>query len=79
MHPKRIKRLKNQTKQIEKDILYEKPWYIRGGVGGKYLPSNSLLQSTPEFESASKANTIITQEHMPTIDNMIKLRVLVEG
>ena len=47
-------------------------------MGGKYLPSNSLLQSTPEFESASKANTIITQEHTSTIENIIKLHVLGE-
>ena len=49
---------------------------MRWGAGGKYLPSYSLIQSTPEFESASKANTIITQQHTSTIDNMIKIRVL---
>ena len=49
---------------------------MRGGVGGKYLPYNSLLQLTPKFESASKTNPIITQEHTSTIENMIKLRVL---
>ena len=51
---------------------------MRGGKGGKDLPSNSLLQSTPIFESVFKANPIITQEHTSTIENMIKLRVLGE-
>ena len=51
---------------------------MRGGSGGKDIPSDSLLQSTPEFESASKAKSIITQKHMSTIENMIKLRVLGE-
>ena len=51
---------------------------MRGGAVGKDIPSNSLLQSTPKFESASKANPIITQEHTSTIENMIKLRVLGE-
>ena len=31
-----------------------------------------------EFESASKSNPIITQEHTSTIENIIKLRVLGE-
>ena len=41
-------------------------------------PYDSLLQSPPEFESESKANPIITQEHTSTIENMIKLCVLGE-
>ena len=52
---------------------------MRGRVGGKDLTSNSLLQSTPGFESASKAKPIITQEHTSTIENRIKLRVLGEN
>ena len=63
---------------MEKDILSKKPWYMKGGAVGKDLPSDYLIQSTPEFESASKAKPTITQEHTPTIDNMIKLRVLGE-
>ena len=51
---------------------------MRGGAGGKYIPSNYLLQYTPESELASKAKTIINQEHTSTIENMIKLRVLGE-
>ena len=51
---------------------------MRGGVGGKDLSSNSLLQSTPTFESASKSKPIINQEHTFIIENMIKLHVLGE-
>ena len=51
---------------------------MRGGAGGKNLPSDSLLQSTPEFKSASKSKPVITQEHTSTVENMIKLRVLGE-
>ena len=51
---------------------------MRRGAGAKYIPSNSVLQYTPEFESASKSNPIITQEHTSTIENMIKLCVLGE-
>ena len=52
---------------------------MREGAGGKYCPSDSLLQSTPGFESESNAKPIITQEHTSTIKNMIKLLVLGEG
>ena len=51
---------------------------MRGGASGKDLPYDSLLQSTPEIEMASKANPIITQEHTSTIENMIKTIVLGE-
>ena len=51
---------------------------MRGGTGGKGLPSNSLLQATPEFELASKAKPIITQENMSTVENIIKLCILRE-
>ena len=51
---------------------------MRSGAGVKSLPYNFLLQSTPELESTAKAKPIITQEHMSTIDNMIKLLVLGE-
>ena len=51
---------------------------MRGGAGGKDLPSDSLIQSTAELELASKVKAIITQERMSNIENMIKLRVLGE-
>ena len=51
---------------------------MRGAAGGKDLSSDSLLQYTPNFESVSKANRIITHEHTTTIENMIKLCVLGE-
>ena len=51
---------------------------MRGGAGRKDLSSDSLLQSTPTFELASKAKRIINQEHTSTIENMIKIRVLRE-
>ena len=49
---------------------------MSGGAGEKDLSSNSLLESTPAFELASRAKPIINQEHTSTIDNIIKLRVL---
>ena len=51
---------------------------MRGGAGWKNLPSNSLLQFTPEFELVFEAKAIITQEHMSTIKKVAKLRVLGE-
>ena len=44
-------------------------------AGGKDIPSNSLLQSAPEFELSSKAKPIINREHTSAIENMNKLRV----
>ena len=59
-------------------MLSENPWYMRWGESGKDIPSYYLLKYTPKSELASKAEPIINQEHTSTIENMIKLSVLVK-
>jgi len=67
-----------QIKELEKDMLAEKPWQMLGETSAKKRPENSLLESTPEFEFATKQAPIITQEHTESIEEMIKKRILAE-
>ena len=66
------------TEQLEKEMLAEKPWQMTGETGSKSRPVNSLLESTPEFEVASKLAPAITVEHTANIEEVIKKRILAE-
>jgi len=71
-------KLLKQTTELEKEMLAEKPWQMKGETQGKARPMNSLLESTPEFETATKAAPIITVQHTIDIEETIKRRILSE-
>lgn len=71
-------KLEAQILQLEKDMLAEKPWQMKGETTSSDRPVNSLLESTPEFEIATKMAPVVTVEHTASIEEMIKKRVLEE-
>jgi U3 small nucleolar RNA-associated protein MPP10 len=66
------------TEQLERDMLAEKPWQMKGETGSSARPVNSLLESTPEFEVATKVNPIITVAHTANLEEIIKQRIMAE-
>ena len=66
------------TEQLERDMLAEKPWQMKGETGSSARPVNSLLMSTPEFEVATKLNPIITVAHTANLEEIIKQRIIAE-
>ncbi|KAL3915006.1 MAG: hypothetical protein SGILL_005847 [Bacillariaceae sp.] len=75
---KHEEKLRQQTEELEKEMLAEKPWQMTGESKGTSRPVNSLLDATPEFEMASKQAPIITVEHTMNLEDVIKKRVLAE-
>ncbi len=75
---KSASKLETQIQQLEKDMLAEKPWQMKGETTSSDRPVNSLLDSTPEFEIATKMAPVVTVEHTANIEEMIKKRVLEE-
>jgi U3 small nucleolar RNA-associated protein MPP10 len=71
-------KLEEQTKQLESEVLAEKPWAMRGETSATARPLNSLLEATPQFEVSSKVAPIVTQEHSESIEAVIKQRILAE-
>jgi U3 small nucleolar RNA-associated protein MPP10 len=67
-----------QTEQLERELLAEKPWQMKGETGSTSRPLNSLLDTTPEFEVASKMAPIITVERTANLEEIIKKRILAE-
>ena len=77
-YSKRNKKLEERTKELEKDLLAEKPWHMIGETKSTQRPTNSLLEVTPTFEVATKLAPIITVDHTISIEEMIKRRILAE-
>lgn len=77
-HAKQMQKLKEQTLSIEKDMMSEKPWKMLGEAKGTDRATDSLLESTPEFEVAFKPPPILTPEHAANIEEMIKKRIIDE-
>jgi U3 small nucleolar RNA-associated protein MPP10 len=77
-HGKQAEKLRLQTEELEKELLAEKPWRMTGETKSTSRPKNSLLESTPEFEMASKQAPTITVEHTANLEEVIKKRILAE-
>lgn len=75
---KQMEKLLVQTAQLEQEMLAEKPWQMKGETGSSSRPVDSLLESTPEFEVATKMSPTITVEHTADLEETIKKRVLAE-
>lgn len=75
---KRTDRLLQQTDELEQEMLAEKPWHMIGEAKGAARPMNSLIESTPEFETATKAAPVITVEHSLGIEEIVKKRIIAE-
>ena len=66
------------TEQLERDMMAEKPWQMKGETASTARPVNSLLDSTPEFEVATKLNPIITVAYTANLEEIIKQRIMAE-
>lgn len=75
---KKMDKLSKQTELLEKEMLAEKPWQMTGETTSASRPVNSLLESTPEFETATKMAPVITAEHTENLEETIKRRILAE-
>lgn len=77
-HAAQSRKLAEQTLQLEREMMAEKPWKMMGEAKGAERPADSLLDSTPEFEVAFKPPPILTARHTADIEEMIKRRILEE-
>lgn len=68
-----------QTEQLERELLAEKPWQMKGETISTARPVNSLLQTTPEFEVASKVAPEINMAFTENLEEAIKKRILEEN
>jgi U3 small nucleolar RNA-associated protein MPP10 len=73
-----VDKLALQTQLLERELLFEKPWQMKGEATSTSRPLNSLLESTPEFEVATKLAPTVTIEHTESVEETITRRILNE-
>jgi U3 small nucleolar RNA-associated protein MPP10 len=73
---KKQMRLREEMADIERSLVAEKRWDMKGEVKALQRPSNSLLEVDVEVEKASKPAPIITQEYTDTLEDMIVKRIV---
>jgi U3 small nucleolar RNA-associated protein MPP10 len=57
---------------------YARPWELRGEVGARDRPENSLLEAVVDVERATRPALLMTAEKSASIEDMIKARVAEE-
>jgi len=67
---------KDKIAQLEDMIVGPKPWQLRGEVGNRRRPFNSLLEEHVEFETVMKQAPVITEEVTQALEDIIKRRIL---
>ena len=67
--------MRKKLERLEAAQVAEKPWQLKGEVGGKQRPENSLLEATLDFEQATKAAPTITEEVSRSIEDLIRGRI----
>lgn len=61
--------------KMEAALVAERPWALRGEVGAKARPANSLIETEVEYDHATRPAPVITEEHTQTLEDMIRARV----
>ena len=67
--------MRAKIEKLEAAAVGEKPWQLKGEVGGKARPLNSLLETTLEFDQAGRPPPAVTEEATRGIDDIIRQRV----
>lgn len=56
--------------------MAEKDWTLRGEVGSRSRPQNSLLEEDLDFERVMKVVPIVTEEKIQDLESRIKERII---
>ncbi|XP_069481021.1 U3 small nucleolar ribonucleoprotein protein MPP10 [Ambystoma mexicanum] len=72
---KRQDKMTEKIKDMEKDLLDEKSWQLKGEVTAQKRPENSLLEETLLFDHASRTAPVITEETTLHLEDIIKQRI----
>ncbi|NXX91978.1 MPP10 protein, partial [Centropus bengalensis] len=76
---KRQEKMSKKIKNLEEQLLEEKPWQLTGEVTAQKRPENSLLEEMLLFDHAVRMPPVITEETTLRLEDMIKQRILDEA
>lgn len=72
---KRQKELRKQAREVEKSLLAEKPWQMKGEINVKNRPHDALIDEDLDFDLATRPAPIITLETTMKLEDIIKQRI----
>ncbi|KAJ1915742.1 U3 snoRNP protein [Mycoemilia scoparia] len=73
---KQQERMRKRIEKMEDEIVAEKEWTMKGEVGSRARPLNSLLEEDLTFDYASKPVPLVTEEQTETLEALIKRRII---
>ncbi|KAG5730042.1 U3 small nucleolar ribonucleoprotein mpp10 [Termitomyces sp. T112] len=74
-HEKRMAELREQIAELESENVGPKDWVLMGEAGSRSRPQNSVLEEDLEFERATKAVPVVTEDTVRSLEERIKARI----
>ena len=74
-YEKQQRRIQAQIDELEEFNASDKPWQLKGEVGGGARPMDSLLQEDLDFDVMTRAAPEITEETTVSLEDMIVQRI----
>lgn len=74
-HEQRLAAIQKQIEELEAENVAKKEWVLMGEASSKARPHDSLLQEDLEFERATKAVPVVTEEVVQGLEVRIKARI----
>lgn len=72
---KKVTQTQEKVKELEDELLKEKPWQLKGEISAHDRPQGSLLEEYVDFESGARPMPIYTEEFTKKLEDIILQRV----
>ena len=69
----------DEIEKLEKRLIGDKEWILRGEISSKARPQNSLVEQDIDFRKNIKVSSEIDENYNKTLEDIIKQRILDEA
>ncbi|CAM9269203.1 unnamed protein product [Choristocarpus tenellus] len=76
LHAEKARKMKLKVSELERELLAEKPWALKGEIRAKDRPENSLLEASVDVDRVARSAPPPTVERTMSLLDMIKKRCI---